>query len=538
MALLGWLHTPEGDDTPMTTLGRVVTPLVLALALALAVPAGAAAAPAPPPAPSPTPSPAAQPEPAVPPVAPGRTVGVSVREAIALTFANNLDLQVEAITPQIRGAEVGEQQGAFDPTLGAQAQYARDRSPVISPIAGSDSRTLAGQLSVAQRLPLGTRYELSYNTDRFKNNALFSALNPAYSAEVLLQVTQPLLRNFGTDVNRAGIVIARRNQEAAQAAFQGVVQNSLFSTVQSYWSLVQALDALEVARESLRLAEQLLQQNRVQVRVGTMAPIEVTQAEAGVASRVEGVIRAEADVGAAQDRLKRQIVLDPTNVFDYTIVPTDRPEFVPVQVQLAPNLEAAAKFRPELVAQRVGIQAQEANLRLARNQALPELNIVGSVGLNGLDNDWGGANSDIVSEADNQYQWSAGLVFSYPLGNRTARSRLTSADLGLRQARTGLQSLELQVAEEVRSAVRAVNTNAQRVEATREATRLAREQLTAEQRRLAVGLSTSFEVLRLQTDLAEAQNREIQAVTDYRVSLTDLDRVAGVLLDRFSIQIR
>ncbi|HEY8368326.1 MAG TPA: TolC family protein [Thermodesulfobacteriota bacterium] len=540
----------------MTTLGRVVAPLILTLALVAGhlarpervgaqategqgTPQAQPAEPGPA-APGATPSPAqgAEPAPKAAPVEPGKTVGVSLREAIALTFANNLDLQVEAITPEIRAAEIGEQQGAFDPTIGAQALYSRDRSPTGSVAAGNDTRIAAGQVTLSQRLPLGTAYELSYNTDRLKNNSLFSALNPSYSAEVLLQVTQPLLRNFGVDVNRAGIIIAQRNREAALATFRGTVQNTLFNTVQTYWALVQAQDALEVARESLRLAQQLLQQNRVQVQVGTMAPIEVTQAEAGVASREEGVIVAEANLRDAEDRLKRQILLDPANAFDYTIVPTDRPEFTPVEIELAPNLEAALRFRPELEAARIAVRAQEANLRLARNQVLPELNLVGSLGLNGLDDDWPGANSDVVSEANKQYQWSAGIVFSYPLGNRVARSRLTSAELALRQAQLQVRTLELQIIEEVRAAVRAVNANAQRVQATREATRLAREQLTAEQRRLAVGLSTSFEVLRLQTDLATAQNAEITAITDYRVSLANLDRVAGVLLNRYGIMVK
>jgi outer membrane protein TolC len=130
------------------------------------------------------------------------------------------------------------------------------------------------------------------------------------------------------------------------------------------------------------------------------------------------------------------------------------------------------------------------------------------------------------------------VVVSYPLGNRAARNAYRGQQLALRQAQTQLQSLDLQVQEEVRAAVRSVNTNVARVEATREAARLAREQLTAEERRLAVGLSTSFEVLRLQTDLAAARNNEIAAVTDYRVSLTDLDRVVGTLLERFDVAVK
>jgi outer membrane protein TolC len=331
--------------------------------------------------------------------------------------------------------------------------------------------------------------------------------------------------------------VARGNREIALTNFRGQVIQSLFTTIQGYWSLVQALDALEVARESLRLALRLLEQNRVQVRVGTLAPIEVTQAEAGVASREEGAIVAEAAVRDAEDRLKRALLIDPANVFDYTLVPTDRPEFTPVEIQLGPNLEAVIRLRPELAAARTDLQNREANLRLARNQRLPELNMVGSVGLNGLDTGFANAEEQLGTEAADQYQWSAGLLFSYPLGNRAGRNRVAGQELALRQARMALRNLDLQVAEEVRAAVRAVNTNVKRVEATRESTRLAREQLTAEQKRLAVGLSTSFEVLRLQTDLATARNAEIRAITEYRVSLANLDRTAGTLLDRVGVTV-
>ncbi len=527
----------------MTALRRVTLRMLLAAWVAtggLAAALPVAAQPTPAPAESPAPAPASPtPSPGVAaPAAPdagGKTVAVSLREAIGLTLANNLDIQVQQVTPRIRATDIGREQAAFDPTLSAQVQASQTRAPTTSRVQGNDVRSITGQVALAERLPTGTQYQLTYNTDRLRTNSTFATLNPAYRAQVLLNVTQPLLRNFGIDINQTAITVARGNREIAVVNFRGQVIQTLFATVQGYWNLVQALDALDVARESLRLARRLLEQNRVQVQVGTLAPIEVTQAEAGVASREEGVIVAEKAVRDAEDRLKRALLLDPVNVFDYTLVPTDRPEFTPVDVQLGPNLEAARRLRPDLVAARTDLQNREANLRLAHNQLLPELNLVGSVGVNGLDRNVPRANNQLVTEADDQYQWSAGLVFSYPLGNRAARNQFTGQELALRQAQTALRNLELQVAEEVRAAARAVNTNVKRVEATREATRLAREQLTAEEKRLAVGLSTSFEVLRLQTDLATARNAEIRAITDYRTSLADLDRVVGALLDRFGV---
>ncbi|HWP35262.1 MAG TPA: TolC family protein, partial [Thermodesulfobacteriota bacterium] len=483
------------------------------------------------------------PPPAAPvaPVPRGATVALSLREAVALTLANNLDIRIEALTPEIRAAEIRQEEGAFDPTLGARAEAAHDRTPRLAGAdldsRGREPRTLTGEVTLGQRLPLGTRYDLSYATERLSTRSTVLP-NPAYSADVLLQVTQPLLRNFGADINRTAIVVARGNRDIAAANFRRQLLQSVFTTIQLYWTLVQNLDALDAARESLRLARQLLERNRVQVQVGTMAPIEVTQAEAGVAAREEAVIVAEAAVRDTEDRLKRALLVDADNVFDYTITPTDRPEFAPAEIELAPFLEAALRLRPELAAARTEVRNQEANLRLALNQRLPELNLVGSVGVAGLDDQPGGAHEDLGREAGEQYRWSLGLVFSYPLGNRTARAQVAAQELALRQRRTALRNLELQVAEEVRAAVRAVNTNIQRVRATREATRLARAQLEAEERRLAVGLSTSFEVLRLQADLATARNAEIRALADYRISLAALDRAVGTLLDRVGVLIK
>jgi outer membrane protein TolC len=540
---------PAARPTPSPTPAAAAPAPEPAAPGAQAAPAGPApAGPAPAAEATPTPqataTPAAPGQPAAPdparavPAAAERTVAISLSEAIALTFQNNLDLKVEAITPQIRATDIGREQGAFDPTLSAEVQVAQDRSPSGSGGEASNVEQIAGQVALTQRLPLGTEYEIAYNTDRLDTNAPLATLDPSYSAEVLLRVEQPLLRDFGAGVNRTAIAVARGALDIARATFRRAVQDTLFTTVQTYWRVVQTQDALEVARESLRLARRLLEQNRVQVQVGTMAPIEVTQAEASVAAREEDVIVAEAAVADAEDALKRAVLVDEQRVFDYRVVPTDRPEFQPVEAQLGPNLEAARRLRPELQAARLDIGNREASARLARNQLLPEVNLFGSAGLNGLDDRFADTQAELGGKADEQYEWSVGVRLSYPLGNRAARNAYAAQQLGLRQAQTQLRNLELQVIEEVRVAVRAVNTNTKRVEATREATRLAREQLAAEERRLAVGLSTSFEVLRLQTDLATARNREIQAITDYRVSLANLDRVVGTLLERFGIVVK
>jgi len=303
-----------------------------------------------------------------------------------------------------------------------------------------------------------------------------------------------------------------------------------------YWDLVFRIQELAVRRLSLRLAQDLLNQTRIQVTVGTLPQLSILEGEAGVAAREEAVIVAENDVRTVDDRLKELLsFFEDRRQIDTTIIPTDPPQFTIAEVDLPKSLEEAFEHRPDYRQARLEIEARTLNERFTRNQLLPTLDLQGRISLNGLDQEMGNAFSNFTSGNFVQYQF--GFAFRYPLGNQAAKSRFTRARLEVEQARALLERVEQRILVEVREAVRSVETNIKRVSVTRGARELAHKKLEAEEKKLAVGLSSVREILRFQDDLSLEQSREIRALTDYNISLANLDRAKGITLERLNIGI-
>ena len=303
-----------------------------------------------------------------------------------------------------------------------------------------------------------------------------------------------------------------------------------------YWDLVFRIQELEVRRLSLKLARDLLEQTRVQVAVGTQPQLSILEAEAGVAAREEAVIVAENDVRTVEDRLKEILNLfDDQQRREAPIVPLDSPQFTIEEIDLKKALEEAFDHRPDYRQAQLEIESRAINESFTRNQLLPALDFQGRVGINGLDSNAGDAFSNYTSGDFVQFQ--VGLAFRYPLGNQAARSRFTRARLEVEQAKTVLERTAQRILVEVREAVRNVETSIKRVSVTRGARELAQKKLEAEEKKLAVGLSSVREILRFQDDLSREQSREIRALTDYNIALANLDRAKGMTLERMNISV-
>lgn len=460
-----------------------------------------------------------------------RELRISLSDAIALALKNSPDVAVAGLAPRIAAAEVKHQRGLFDPTLTLFAGLDRDRIPGSVPL-GTFRNSVAAEASLSGRLPTGTQYELNYGTTRLESDTELSPLDPASSAYVQLAVRQPLLRGFGTDVNRAPIAIARGNERIAELRFRRHTELAVTATVDAYWRLVRAHESLAVARESLELAKQLVQRTGARVSAGDLPTIELTQARASVAAREEAVILGEAEVGNANDALGRLLVVDAREVFATTFVPTDDARAELTATHSAALLDNAFRQRAELQAARQAVSNAELALSAARNARRPDLSAVGTIGIGGLDATWSSAHTQLARNIDDQHRWTVGVVFSLPLGNRSADGTYDKARLSLDEAKVSLRSLELQVTEDVRTALRNLDASTKRIEATRRATELARDQLAAGEKRLATGMATAFEIVRLQTDLATARYAEIAAMIAYRTNLVHLDLATGSLLAR------
>ncbi|MBI3079532.1 MAG: TolC family protein, partial [Deltaproteobacteria bacterium] len=299
---------------------------------------------------------------------------------------------------------------------------------------------------------------------------------------------------------------------------------------------VLARKTLTVRQQSLDLAQELLRITRARVEAGVLARIEIVQAEAEVASRREAVILAQNAVGNAEDNLRAILSLDTdTRWADLAITPTDEPRFERREVRVDESLRAALTSRPDLSAAKLDLQNRGINVRVAENSLLPSLNFSGTVGLQGLDQT---LRSDFETLGERKFwQWNAGMLLEQPLGNRAAKADLSQRRLEQDRAVIQLRNLEQRIATEVRQAVRTLTSNLERIEATRAARTLAEQKVRAEEEKLRVGLSTTFNVQQFQRDLTDAQVSEIQAQTDYQRSLINLERVKGTALETYKVEL-
>lgn len=462
---------------------------------------------------------------------------LSLRDSVGLALKYNLDLAIEGFNPQIRETEVISEESVFDPSAFAELSMGKSVSQSLTfNILSTPEQRRDEQIAIVgirQLLPTGATYELRLGNDRLNINPpvspFVSSFDPANRSTVTLTLTQPLLKDFGPSVNRTRINLARNNMGISQEQLKNRVNEVITSAEQAYWDLVASIQNLEAQRRSLRLAKELMDLNKARVRAGVAAPVEVTEAEAEVAAREHDVIVAEKGVKDAEDRLK--LILNAPNgdrAWDLSILPTDKPSFRARQMALDKILEEALQKRPEVQSAKLEIANRDLNLRLTKHQLLPRLNLQGTVGVDLLEHRY-----------DNPgYNFTTGVIVEVPFGNRAARADYLKAKLEADQARISLQNIERTITAEVREAVRRVEADAKRVNSSRAARALAEEQLRVEQKRLEAGVTTTFNVLRFQRDLTEAEATEISAIADYNKSLSNIEKVKGTSIERYGFEFR
>ncbi len=481
-----------------------------------------------------------------------RREAISLADAVLRALQHNLDISISRQTKESRLTDIIFEQAKFDPLLSLNGQYNRSVSPLNRPVLGFggnvagvggeparfDQNSSQVTLDVTQNLLTGANYDLNFSPSRVfvSGNPQF-LFNPGYQSGLAFTLTQPLLRNFGTDVNKTFIRIAQNNAKFEEQVFFDRVLTVIATIEQNFWELVFTNENLKVAQAALKAAEELLASNRAKAKAGVMAIVEVLQAEAAVASRVEQVLVAEKAIRDQEDQLRR--LLNPSEAElrqDVRLVPLDKPvqSLEPMSVEEA--IDIAIERRPEVLQASKNIETSELNIKFAKNQLLPNLSFQGTSGLAGLGKDGG----DMLQRnfGGDFYNYGAGLVLSYPLGNRSAWSQYNKRQLEARNAQVSLQSIRQQVIVSVKEAVRRVQTDFRRIETTRSARITSEKQLQAEQERLNVGLSTTRFVLDFQRDLATARGNELRAIVDYNKSLSNLARNKGTTLERYQIELQ
>lgn len=466
------------------------------------------------------------------PISSQTILSLSLSKCVRIGVARNFQIQVDQLNPHVLAQEVTREDAKFDTVGFADGSIEESFAPDNSTVGGirrSETDKQAINIGIRRRYKTGTTYEIKTGLDQSRNNTTTTRFNPAVKPTLSLTLSQNLLKDFGRSANTTSIRIARNNQNISVSQFRESVIKVVTEIENFYWELAFAIEELEVKKRSLILAQDLLRRNKIQVKVGTLAPIEIVQAQASIASREAGVISAQRQVQDNEDRLKRALNI-PTHIASWNkrIHPKDQPKIIRRAPEIQKSFVIALKNRPDYKEAKIDLENRNIQTRFAKNQLLPTLDLKGSIDLNGLDREFSGAVDDLGR--GEFYKWTIGITFEFPLSNRAARSTLLRRRMEKARALLSLKSLEQQIFLEVREAVRAILTAQKQVDSTRAAQVLVERQLEAEEKKFAVGLSTNFQVLTFQDDLAAARSSKTRATIDQIQALVNFRKVTGQTL--------
>ncbi len=459
------------------------------------------------------------------------------------------DLSILGAAPLATGPRIP----GFDPAIIGQLNAGHTSTPQTNQIVSGTNQlkngSFFGNAGLVQGFSTGASYNLGFNANRQTTNSTRSSYNPYTTGSLGLNVSQPLLQGFGTAVNRRFITIAGNNVRITDYVFRQQIIDTLSSVIRLYWDLVSLEEDVSVKRRSFALAQKLYEDNKTQVEVGTLAPIEVKRAMAEVARGRQDIVNAESLLLQQELILKnvltRRGTLDAL-VSDARIVPTDHIA-IPAQEAVRPVADLvseAFRNRPDLSQAHLQIENSRISLKGSRNALLPELDLVGNLQNNALAGQAtaipgvtpdpvliGGPGTFLSQIASRSFpNYSIGLQLNIPIRNRTAQADVIRDELQLRQSQVREQQLENQVRLEVENAQLIMARSRAAYDAAVETRQLQEEALDAEQERFGVGASTTYVVIQYQRDLAQARSTEVVTAGNYAKSKAALDRATGETL--------
>lgn len=507
---------------------------------------------------------------------------ITLTESIALALEHNTGMQIQALNPISAAAQVRRAYSQFDPELFGDTAKRRTNSPVqtISPFTNADPFNDSDQPSlfsdqvdwnagVRKRLLTGGLLSGQWNNARLSSNpTVVNLVNPDYVTSLNLSLTQPLLRDFGWRFALLVVDVAQIGEEQAYQVYKAQVAGLVENVERAYWTYVLAIENVRVEVRGLELAKELLRQNQSRFNVGSLPRTSVLESEAEVARREANLVTSSALERIARDNLRALInARQDDGEALIMIEPADKPGVTATVFDLDESLQVAYMQRPELLAARANVDGRRVERKIAENRLLPRLDLVGSIGLNGLGGSdaglvaptptvppgqptptpgafsfipnpqvLGGYNRSLELLTDGRYyQYLIGAQIVIPLDNAAAEADFAQAKVNAEAARLTLRQTEENVTLEITQAVNNLKALLRRIDATRVARELADENVRNQQARYDVGLATTKDLIDFQDRLTQAYRDEITAVATYAIELARLHFAEGSLLDRRNV---
>ncbi len=523
------------------------------------------------------------------------SLALSLDDAIRMALENNNNIELTRDDVRFQETQIRAISGAYDPVVTVSPTYNRN-----STTGGAPTNDFNVNSSVNQLLRTGGNYTGFFNNSRTENafaqaqvssGSLTGGTSAIYSSSYGIRFNQPLMRNFGIDSTRRNLKIARRRLEQTDADFRRQTIETIAQVQRTYWDLVFALRDQQNRQANLELTRESLRQIEARIEAGAAAPLARAEVETELANRESDVLVATQQVSIFENNLKQLLLRDPLSYqWSQTFVPTDRPAFTLVPVDMEAAVKDAIENRHELRRLKLAADINEIDIEYFKNQTKPQIDLNGTFSLNGFSRSGSPegfetnlftAPGDLILlnaiNANRQFlntptlpqvpnpvvvvppqpdflfggfgrslgntfrsdapNYSIGVTISFPFGNRTARANLAGAEVQKNQIATQVRAQEQTVIVEVRNAVQAVETARQRVLAARRARENAEIQLEGERRLYESGRSTTFLLFQRENALTNARNAEIRAETDYNKALADLQRATSTTFSANNIEV-
>ena len=489
-------------------------------------------------------------------------LALSDEDAIRLALQNNVDINVERYSPYFTLWGIEKGRAVLNPSLAFSTNVNRLVTPATSALQGGETLlNLNSTYDLTYHKPFepGLDLDVNFNTGRNRTSSFFNSVNPSFMPKLSLQLTQHLLKDFGRTTRGRLVRIARNNLGISEETFVARTSDIMTSVLNTYWDLVYAEEDIKVKESSRKLAEVVLEQNKIQAEVGTMAPLDVIQAEAEVAARTEALVVARYTRKTTEDQLKKLISsrTDP-GAIPAVLETLSKPEPPPSPVNTVKDaIQRALENRPEVKQILKDQENKKIQLDFTKNQLKPTLDLVASYSQNGLGGDKiirdysqgffgapiigmepGGFWDSLDSLFSRRYLgYVLGLSLRIPLGNSDARANSAQAQIDYRQGEEKLRSQRQRIALEIRQAYDNIAMNRERVSTAEVTVRYQQQRLQGEQDKYALGATTTRFILEAQRDLQDAQSRLLKAKIDLIKSRVALDKALGDTLQAHNIQL-
>ncbi len=474
---------------------------------------------------------------------------LSLADCITLALEHNLDVQIERYNPLIADANLRLAYSDYDPQVSMRAARDFNQDPggldaQARQYSGRTTQSDSFSTSLGGLLPGGLNYNVSsvvsdtYGQTPLVDPETGAVIQVPFESSrgqlVIGELRQPLLRNFWIDSTRYNISLRKKDLRISDLNLRLVLINTVNSVEQAYYDLVAARENVASALIGYELAKKLYEENKKRVEVGAMAQLDERQAQSQMAASEAIVIEARRNVDFTSNILKSLLTDNYPEWHLVEIVPAEKLEALPQDFDVQEAWNRAFKLRPDLTALELNLEKQELTILFAHNQLYPELDIFGSFGWQGTGPEIHNALRGVTDLTSPRHGY--GAVLTFPLSNKRARETYRISKDERAQAELRLRQLRQTVMISVHDAIQQAQSSFERVGATGAARRFAEEALAAEEKKLANGKSTSFEVLRLQRDLTQARLDETRALADYDKALSTVRQREGTSLLKFNLE--